>query len=142
MDTSRPWGTGNIPSNIPSDEEAKRAQEKFEQQLALSKQRADLQRFADLQAPPLRGPLAAHVDPVSGGVTAKGKLFMRLGYFDRKPTGGMYEVPDPHIVEVVELANEYAVFLVADGEPMVLRDGKGLFPSDTLIGQIHLLKKK
>jgi hypothetical protein len=47
-----------------------------------------------------------------------------------------------HFLECCKLNDkEVAVFVVTDGEPIVIKDGTDLFPSDTLITQLRLLKK-
>jgi hypothetical protein len=101
--------------------------------------RADLDKALDS----LRIPDAFR-DPVTGGVTARAMLDMRLRSGGFGP-GGMRFAHDPRdqpyrIVSVEQLNDRFAVFMVHNNQPLILEDELEFFPSDKLIAKIKLLQ--
>lgn len=74
--------------------------------------------------------IRAHYSPLH-------KLAVRLGLDEQH---GLRSFCDEIVAYENDKWDEAIVFIIKDGKPIVLKDDRGLFPSDRLIAQINLLR--
>lgn len=69
------------------------------------------------------------------------QMRMRWGQFAGPfvQQGGFVEPSPFHHLEVHQGEKDFIIFIVKDGDPVVIRDTHELFPSDTLITQLRMM---
>lgn len=69
------------------------------------------------------------------------QIRMRWGQFAGPfiQQGALVEPSPFHHIEVYQGVKDFIIFIVKDGDPVVIRDTHELFPSDTLITQLRMM---
>ena len=69
------------------------------------------------------------------------QMRMRWGQFAGPfiQQGALVEPSPFNHIEVYQGAKDFIIFIVKDGDPVVIRDTHELFPSDTLITQLRMM---
>ena len=69
------------------------------------------------------------------------QMRMRWGQFAGPfiQQGALVEPSPFHHIEVYQGVKDFIIFIVKDGDPVVIRDTHELFPSDTLITQLRMM---
>lgn len=78
-------------------------------------------------------PVPSYTNPIDNSFTLEGMIAMRL----RIQQGS--RIPFDHLNCAYVTPEKVAVFVVQNGQHMVLEDDANLFPSDTLITQLRLI---